>query len=160
MLKCNDILTRFQIYFRNDLNECNVSTITNLIHQRKRDIKIIRTTSLFNVIRTIIDRKKRFVYCTVERLLHLSKHELTLNEEFASKVKRARKIMSERRNEEQSVNKDTSLSVSIKYLSIINRRGADFKIRLTSINTHCSHLCKVIVRQKKITEVRFRICKI
>ena len=57
-------------------------------------MKNIRMTSLFNVIRIILNRKKRSIYCIVKRLSHLSKHELTLNEEFISKVKKICEIMS------------------------------------------------------------------
>ena len=81
---------------------------------------------LFNMIRTVINRKKRFIYCTVKRLSHLLKHELILNEKFISKVKKAREIINERRNDKQSANKNILLNVSIKYLNIINCRDTDF----------------------------------
>ena len=55
--------------------------------------------SLFNVIRIIINRKKRFIYYIVEKLSHLPKHELTLDEEPISKVKKAHEIMNKRRND-------------------------------------------------------------
>ena len=32
MLKCDDIFTKFYTYFKNDLNECDVSTIMNFTH--------------------------------------------------------------------------------------------------------------------------------
>ena len=73
------------------------------------------------MIRVVINRKKRSVYCIVERLSYLFKHKLISDKESVSKVKRTREIMNERRNDEQSVNKDILLSVSIKYLSITNR---------------------------------------
>ena len=40
-----------------------------------REIKIIKTTLLFNVIKTVINQKKRFINCIIERLQHLSKRQ-------------------------------------------------------------------------------------
>ena len=137
ILKYDDIFTEFQTFFKNDLNQCDVNTIINLSHKKKREIKIIRTTSLFNIIRTIINQKKRSIYCMVEKLLHLSKYELTSNEESTPKVKKTRKIINERRNDEQSANKDILLNISIKYFIIINRRGVDF-INEINFNQHTS----------------------
>ena len=51
------------------------------------------------MIQTVINRKKRFIYCIVKKLSHLSKHELTSDEESASEVKRACEIMSEQRDD-------------------------------------------------------------
>ena len=73
-----------------------------------------------------MNRKKRSIYCTVERLSYLSKHKLISNKESVSKVKKVREIINEQRDNKQSVNKDTVLNVPTKYLSIINRRDANF----------------------------------
>ena len=81
---------------------------------------------LLNVIRLIMNRKKRSIYCIVKRLSHLLKYKLILNEEFVSKFTRAREIKNKQRDDEQFINKDISLNVSIKYFNIINRRDANF----------------------------------
>ena len=65
------------------------------------------------MIRTVINSKERSIYYTDERLSYLSKHELISDEKSVSRVKRAREVMNERRNNEQFNNKDTSLNVSI-----------------------------------------------
>ena len=101
----------------------------------------------------IINRKKCFIYCIVERFSHLSKYELISNEKSISKVKKAREILNERRNNKQSVNKNTLLNVSIKYFNIVNRRGADFINEIDFNQYTCSHSCRIMVRQKRITEI-------
>ena len=53
------IFTKFQIYFKSDLKECDVDTIKTFIHQKMQEIKIIKTTLLFNVIKVVINQKKR-----------------------------------------------------------------------------------------------------
>ena len=87
-----EIFTKFQTYFKNDLKECDVDTIKIFTHQETRKIKIIKTTSLFNVIKIIINQKKRFINCIVERLQRLSKRQQISNEEFSQKSDKAREI--------------------------------------------------------------------
>ena len=70
-----EIFTKFQIYFKSDLKECNVDTIKIFIYQETREIKIIKITLLFNIIKVVINQKKRFINCIVERLQRLSKRQ-------------------------------------------------------------------------------------
>ena len=68
------IFTKFQTYLKSDLKKYDVNTIKIFTHQKTREIKIIRTTSLFNMIKIVINQKKRFINCIVEKLQRLSKH--------------------------------------------------------------------------------------
>ena len=86
------IFTKFQTYFKSDLKKCDVDTIKIFIHQKTRKIKIIKTTSLFNVIKVVINQKKRFINCIIEKLQHLLKHQQILNEKFFQKSDKACKI--------------------------------------------------------------------
>ena len=86
------IFTKFQIYFKSNLKECDVDTIKVFIHQKSREIKIIKTTLLFNVIKTVINQKKHFINCIVERLQHLLKRQQILNEKSFQKFDKAREI--------------------------------------------------------------------
>ena len=65
----------------------------------------------------VINRKKRFIYYIVEKLSHLLKYRLISDEKFISKIKKAYEIMNKQRDDKQSVNKDTSLNISIKYFN-------------------------------------------
>ena len=49
------IFTKFQTYLKSDLKECDINTIKIFIHQKTREIKIIKTTLLFNVIKIAIN---------------------------------------------------------------------------------------------------------
>ena len=84
------IFTKFQIYLKNDLKKCDVDTIKIFIHQNTREIKIIKATSLFNVIRAVINQKKRFILCIVNRLRRFSTHEQISNKKSSQKFKKAR----------------------------------------------------------------------
>ena len=59
-------------------------------HQKTREIKIIKTTLLFNVIKTVINQKKRFINCIIEKLQCLSKRQQISNEKFFQKFHKAR----------------------------------------------------------------------
>ena len=150
------IFTKFQTYFKNDLKKCDVDTIKTFTHQVTREIKIIKTTSLFNVVRTVINQKERFIFCIVDRLRRfltrkqisneksfqkfkkarktetwqtwwfLSKRQLISNEKSFSKFKKTRDIKSERRDDNQFVNKNMSLNISIKFEFYKNRRNLNF----------------------------------
>ena len=74
------------------MKECDVDTIKIFTHQETREIKIIRMILLFNVIKTVINQKKRFINCIVERLQRLSKRQQISNEKFFQKFDKAREI--------------------------------------------------------------------
>ena len=103
-----------------------MSVQSQILLIEKVKIKIIKITSLFNMIRIVITRKKPFIYCTLEKLSHFSKYELISNEESASKIKKVHKIINKQQDDEQSVNKNILLNVSIKYFSISNCRNTNF----------------------------------
>ena len=88
----NKIFTKFQIYFKSDLKKCDVDTIKIFTHQETRKIKIIKATSLFNVIKVVINQKKHFINCIVEKLQHLSKRQQISNEKSFQKFNKIRKI--------------------------------------------------------------------
>ena len=52
-----EIFMKFQTYFKSDLKKCDVDIIKIFIHQKMREIKIIKMTLLFNVIKVIKNRK-------------------------------------------------------------------------------------------------------
>ena len=56
----------------------------------------------------------------------MSKRQLISNEEFFSKFKKARDINSERRDDNQFVNKNTLLNILIKFRFHKNRRNSNF----------------------------------
>ena len=56
----------------------------------------------------------------------MSKRQLTSNEKFFSKFKKARDINNERRDDNQSVNKNTLLNILIKFRFYKNRRNLNF----------------------------------
>ena len=86
------IFTKFQTYFKSDLKKCDVDTIKIFTHQKTRKIKIIKTTLLFNVIKIVINQKKHFINCIVERLQRLLKRQQILNEKSFQKFDKAREI--------------------------------------------------------------------
>ena len=56
----------------------------------------------------------------------MSKRQLISNEKFFSKFKKARDINNERRDDDQSVNKNMLLNILIKFKFYKNRRDSDF----------------------------------
>ena len=56
----------------------------------------------------------------------MSKRQLTSNEKFFSKFKKIHNINNERRDDDQSVNKNTLLNILIKFKFHKNRRDSDF----------------------------------
>ena len=74
------------------MKEYNVNTIKIFIYQKTRKIKILKTTFLFNVIKVVINQKKRFINCIVERLQRLLKRQQILNKKFFQKFDKTREI--------------------------------------------------------------------
>ena len=56
----------------------------------------------------------------------MSKRQLTLNEKFFLKFKKARNIKNERGDDDQSVKKNILLNILIKFRFHKNRRDSDF----------------------------------
>ena len=56
----------------------------------------------------------------------MSKRQLISNKEFSSKFKKARDIKNKRRDDDQSIKKNTLLNILIKFKFHKNRRNSNF----------------------------------